>query len=181
LVSISKIDRNSQVEYADHNISFTLPAGWNSWDTTTTVNERGGLGVYPGPSETMTKVTMHSFSEPEIKTWSGFTLAEFLPGEDRHLNLSKAAEEQIEISRIQQGDYRERPGSMEEVTVSGVSGIRYIVDRKSKEVNEDFVVYVFIVAAENKSLRLFFRTTKEDFDKYQPVFDSIVNSIKMNW
>jgi tetratricopeptide (TPR) repeat protein len=177
LVSISKIDMTRPVEYADHNIRFFLPPGW----FTVTHSMTGGGAVYPGPTESIQSVRFIRFVGPEFETGCGFTLVEYSPEEDWHLNLSETARGQTEGSRLNFGVYDERPGTREDLTISGGAAIRYIVDQKSMVDGRDIVTYVYLAAAGNKSLRGYFRTDKEDFDRFQPVIESIIRSIQLRW
>jgi hypothetical protein len=70
--------------------------------------------------------------------------------------------------------YHEKPGSRENITISGFPGIRFIA-----QFNRGYVSYSFFIAAGDKSVRGFLRARNEDFDRFKPVFDSIIESIKL--
>ena len=124
------------------------------------------------------RVNSMNFLDPEYKTSCDFQLTEYTSG-DVPLDVSKNADENIAANRNRFGDYRERPGSRKNIKISGVSGIRYIIDRKSSMEDRDLIVYTFRIAYGNRTFTAFFRTTKDDFDRFRPMFDSIIESIRL--
>jgi tetratricopeptide (TPR) repeat protein len=180
LASVSTIEKSRPLEYTDQDISFSLPPGWVAV-ASSRINEKGGLPIYPGPTESVTMTKFINFVDPEFETSSGFTLIEYFTEEERHLNLPETAKGQVEITRQQISSYEERPGTRENLTISGGAAIRYISDYKSRVDDGDLSVYTVLAAAGNKSLRAYFRAKKEDLDRFVPVFDSIIKSIQLRW
>jgi len=169
LASISRTGKNEPVAYSDKEISFSLPPGWFL------VGENQSAG-----DENISNQHLNSrnFIDPEYKTSCDFKLTEYISG-DVPWDVSKNADENIAMNKIIFGDYRERPGSRQNITISGISGIRNIIDRKSSKEDRDLIVYTFRVAYGNKTFTAYLRTAKEDFDRFRPVFDSIIGSIQL--
>jgi len=171
LASISKYEKNKPVEYSDRNISFSLPSGWFS--------SSSDLSSAPSPSGEVHEFV--SISDPMFETSSNFTIIEYPSRQDAQSLISQTVDDLIEMnsgtSRYKY--YLVRPGSMEDITVSGFPGARFIVDRASDQGISDIVSYTSIIATEDKAVRIYFRTKKEDFDRFKPVFDSIIESIKL--
>ena len=118
-----------------------------------------------------------NFDDPEIEISCGFTLVEYPLAEDTNLNLSKNVDYILGINKVR--GLQERSGSRAEITVSGVPGVRFIMDGKSSVRNEDMVLYTYVLKAGKKTLRAYFRSAKEDFDRFRPVFDSIIESVQL--
>jgi len=193
LDSISKYEKNKPVEYTDRNISFSLPSGWfslpsrqfpifpqgRSYDLIRSDNSKttrtftlGDLGEY---TERWTSV---SIGDPEFETASGITLMEYSSKKDAQLLLSETIDGLITHNHALNKNHIERPGSRENITISGLPAARLIADDKTAG-NKDIVIYYYVVSAGDKAVRAFFRSTKEDFDRFRPVFDSIMESIQL--
>jgi len=168
LVSISKTGKNGSVEYEDQDISLSLPAGWFF------VNYE-----HAGDGDTISRLSSINFVDAEYETSCDIKIYEYPPGADGHLDLSKNIDDNIAVNQTRFNGYWERHGSRENITISGLPGIRYIIDRKSSYGERDLIVYTFrILVGNNKAVTAYLRTSNEDFDRFQPVFDSIINSIQ---
>jgi len=165
LVSISGTGNNKPVEYSDQDISFSSPSGWFPVTQINPISRNGE------------RWKLINFDAPEIEASCGFTLVEYPLEEDTDLNLSKNVDFILDFNKAR--GLQERSGSRAEITVSGVPGVRFIMDGKSSVRDEDMVLYTYVLKAGNKTLRAYFRSAKEDFDRFRPVFDSIVESVQL--
>jgi len=175
LVSMSKTGKNGSVEYKDQDISLSIPSGWFS------VTEN-----IPGDGGNIIRINSINFVDAEYETSCDIKITEYPSGKDEHLKLSENTDEKIAVNQSRFSDYQERPGSREDITISGLPGFRNIIDRKHssrvagyRATDSDLVLYVFRAAYGNKTFTAYFRSAKEDFDRFRPVFDSIVESVQL--
>ena len=167
LVSISKYERNRPVKYEYHDIRLSLPSEWFSLTgfvrfANDGYNEQWS-GIY--------------FSDSEFETSNSITLIKYPSVKDAQLLLAETVDGLIAFNQTIYRDYLVKTENRVDITVSGFPGIRFIAERKDG--NIDIIVYSFVVAAGDKSIRVTFRARNEDFDRYKPVFDSIIESIKL--
>ena len=165
LASISKYEKNRPVEYEDQNISFSLPPGW--FCLTVRENTERSDGE---------RWSFISFSDPEFETYSNITFVEYASGKDAQLLLSENVDWLLGINPSG-FNFLLRPGSMENITVSGLPGARFIFDRKPDVGND--IQYNFVVSTGDNVARVYLRTHKDNFDRVKPVFDSIIESIRL--
>ena len=164
LVLISKFKKDKPVVYENDDFLISLPSGWLfSNNFKRFANE--------GYNEQWTGIR---FTDPEFDTSNDFTLIEYPSAKDAQLLLNETVDGLIAFNQEMHKTYHEIPGSREDITISGFPGIRFIA-----QFNPGYVSYSFVVAAGDKSVRCFFRTRNENFDRFKPVFDSIIESIKL--
>jgi len=45
--------------------------------------------------------------------------------------------------------------------------------------NNEIAIYFYVISAGDKAVPAFFRSKKDDFDRFRPMFDSIIESIRL--
>jgi tetratricopeptide (TPR) repeat protein len=164
LESVSKSTKNTASGYTseDRSLSITVPPGW--------------LNV---PSKLM-GLTILNLIDPENETtcYLGITkLPE--PAKDINANLSRAVDQLSSMYAPQYKDFQIRPGSRLTSTLNGLPMIQFIADHKALISGRDSVMYAFIFGNPNKIGQIYFKTTRDNFEKWRPFFDSIVHSIQL--
>jgi tetratricopeptide (TPR) repeat protein len=162
LDSISIAEKNQPVRYEDgkSGISLEAPCGWFATGYTTSGQH---LIFVTGPE---------GDAEARIQFWN------LTPDEAAKSSLNRDADQYIEEEQKQYKEFVVRPGSRETITVSGLNGIRHIVDFKKLMTEEDTVRYQFFLASSTRQYIIRFETGKANFDRLRPVFDSIISSLR---
>jgi len=173
LVSISKYEKNRPVEYAGQNIRFAIPPGWFFLPAT----QASIVSSSTLDSPVKERWTSMDIGDPEFETGSSISLMEYSSMKDTQLLLSETIDGLLNYNMSEYPGTLLRPGSRENITVAGFPGIRLITDRKRTDDNE-IVVYYYVISAGDKAVRAFFRSKKENFDRFKPMFDSIIESIQ---
>jgi len=172
LASISNSKKSGSVEFADRSISFNLPSGW--------LYLNNGNAQFDNIEISAEQWRGISFSDPELETSSNFTIIRYPVSRDPQSWVSETVDTLIAMNAVGYRYYDVRPGSIENIkTASGHAGARFIVDRSSDGGSNDIVSYTFVIAIEDKVVRAYLRTAKDNFDRFKPMFDSIIDSIRI--
>jgi len=75
--------------------------------------------------------------------------------------------------------YQVRPETRESVTVAGLTGERLIADTRDIPSGEDVVQYTYRLSSSTKAYTFTFSTGKENFNKMRSIFETIVNSLRV--
>ena len=163
LVSITKSEKNQSVDFtnADMGLSVAIPPEW--------------IGV----STKLASINIVNMLDPEYETNSTVTITQ-RSLTDELIDLSKIIDANHLQYQTLYKEYMVRDGSREDVTVSGMPGIRFIADRKSVIGDRDMTTYtVMFGKVANRIGQAELTTSRENFERFRPTFDAIVNSILM--
>jgi hypothetical protein len=163
LSSISKLEKNRTVVFVDseQGVSLSAPPGWI---------------VY---SSNLMGSHLISLLDPEDETLCYMGVTKSTGDQDLSNNFPKVADQIIRIYQTQFKGYQVRDGSRENIAIAGLPAIRFIADHKALISGRDMVMYTIVTATSNKIAEIYFKTTRENFNKWRPVFDSIANSLQM--
>jgi len=75
--------------------------------------------------------------------------------------------------------YQIRADTRGSIAVAGLTGERFIADTRDIQSGEDIVQYTYRLSSPAKAYTLTFTTGKDNFDKMRSVFESIVNSLRV--
>jgi len=174
LASISNSKKSGPVKFADQSISVTLPSGW--------ILLNSGNASFDDTHISTEQWRRINFSDPELETSSNFTIIRYPVARDPQLWVSETVDTLIKMNTSPGGYtyYDVRPGSIENIqTASGHKGARFVVERSSDGGTNDIVSYTYVIAIEDIVVRAYLRTAREDFDRFKPAFDSIIDSIRL--
>ena len=163
LISITKSEKNQSVDLVntDMGLSAAVPPEW--------------IGV----STRLMNTNILNMLDPEYETNCAVMISQAsLTNEPADLS------QLIDVLNHQyQAAYKEymvRDGSRENLTVSGMPGIHFVADRKSVLGDRDITTYrVMFGKVANRIGMAEFTTSRENFERFRPTFDAIVNSILM--
>jgi tetratricopeptide (TPR) repeat protein len=164
LSSISRIEKSSPVVYesSEPGISLSAPPGW-----------------IISASDMMT-AKLVNIIDPEGKSECYLATGQNTGNDDPREALPQLVDQMIKMYQSQYKDYEVRPGSRENTTISGTMVTRFIADHKTLIGGQDSVQYVFYFATADGIGQLYFQTDRGNFDRMQPVFDSIAYSVQMH-
>lgn len=163
LIAISKLEKNKPAIFADseQGISLSAPPGWILY------------------SSNLMGTQLINMIDPEDETYCYMGITKLTATEDMSAYLPKAADTINKIYQTTYKEYQVRNESRENTTIAGLTAMRFIADHKTLLNGRDVVLYMVMIAAPDKIMQIYFTTTRENFDKWRPVFDSIANSIQM--
>jgi hypothetical protein len=128
----------------------------------------------------MLTATMVSFFDPDVESESYLMVskppANMKPGIPL---VEQVADQMISTSQTLYKDYQVRAGSRENITVNGSAAIRLIVDHKALQSGKESVQYMYFLETANKVGYLNFQTSRDNFEKMRPIFDSIAFSVHL--
>ncbi len=163
LKAIARLDKSAPTHYQDseHGVSLSLPPGWMVTSSKLGSSKMTGL------------------IDPEGEANSILAMGTTPLDADPRESLSKTTDELISMYQSQYKGFEIRPGSRETTEISGTTAFRFIADHKALIGGQDSVVYMFVFATSDKICQLQFTTEQDNFDRMQPVFESIAYSIQI--
>jgi len=162
LASIETIEKTHPVRYEDgkYGVSLETPPGWFVGGMTMRTEHVVGLIGPEGDAEAM------------------LDFEEIREDGSAPSSLEEDVDKTIAQRQRLQADFAVRPGSRGSTTVSGFQAIRYITDYNGFRPGSKVVDYVFQFKSPSKYFECRFKTSPKNFDRLQPVFDSIMSSLK---
>jgi hypothetical protein len=162
LASIETVEKTLPVRYEDskYGVSLDTPPGWFV----------GGM--------TMQTEHVVGLIGPEGDADALLDYVEIREDGSAPSSLDEDVDKTIAQMQRLQADFAVRLESRRSTTVSGFQAIRYIADHKGFGPGTKIVEYVYQFKSPSKYFECRFKTSPENFDRLQPVFDSIMSSLK---
>jgi hypothetical protein len=163
LNSIETAEKGKPVYYVDSKsgISLEAPYGW-------LIGSSNMGGEY-----------LTSFFGPEAEAEGSMIFVNRKKNDPEETTLDEDADKNIAREQRQYKEFTVRPDSRGTITVSGFNAVRYIADFKQLMSEKDTVRYQFFLVSPTKECEIRFETGKENFDRFRPVFDSIISSLRL--
>jgi tetratricopeptide (TPR) repeat protein len=142
-----------------------------------------GLSVPPSwivASSAMAGVAMVNLIDPEGESDCYMAMGKQKADKDLRTSLSEAVDKIISTYQSTYKDFEVRAGSRKIISISGATASRFIADHKALMSGQDAVQYMFAIVTADKMCQLYFTTDRDNFERMQPVFDSIANSIEIH-
>jgi tetratricopeptide (TPR) repeat protein len=131
-------------------------------------------------SSGMAGVSIVNFIDPEGESDCYMTMGKQKADKDLKTSLSEAVDAIISTYQSTYKDFEVRAGSREIISISGATASRFIADHKALMSGQDSVQYMFVIVTADRMCQLQFTTDRDNFERMQPVFDSIANSIEIH-
>ncbi len=158
LMSIGVLDKNQPLRVGNSLIEISLPAP-SQW-----------FPIPYGSSDYL------ALSAPELNSSLNVSVSEYNKLEI--MSIAQMIDKNIFITNAA-GLEKVRPQTRESVAIAGLTGERYIADASDFESGESIVVYKYCLFSSTRQYQFTFQTTKDNFDKMKPVFESILSSLRI--
>jgi hypothetical protein len=164
LASIDIAEKDRPVRYEDSRsgISMEAPYGWLIGGTAKMVGEN-----------------WISLFGPEAEADGSIIFMDRGEDEPADMPLDKDVDKSIASEQRQYKEFTIRPGSRNATIVSGLNAICFIADFKQLMSEKETVRYQCHFRSTAREYLLRFETDKDHFERLQPIFDSIVSSLKV--
>ncbi len=163
LSSISRAEKNRPAQFDDGELGVRLSAPPRWIFSTSAMLTTNMVSIFDPDAESESYLLL---SKPPTNTNAGVPLVE------------QIANQLTSMYQTQYKDYQVRHGSRENVTINGNAGLRLIADHKALLSGRESVQYMYFLETANKLGYLMFQTSRDNFEKKRPIFDSIANSLQ---